>query len=70
MFTALYGNQSVYDNPLSVICVDLDNGETDATGFSCQAYKGNTEYCGTYDDDDFSANTMCCACKETMTNGK
>ena len=70
MFTALYGNQSVYDNPLSVICVDSDNGATDPFGFSCQNYKGNTEYCGTYDDDDFSANTMCCACKETMTNGK
>jgi len=40
-------------------CQDTANGATDKDGFGCSSYdgaEGNTEY----DDDDFSANTMCC----------
>ena len=54
----------------SVICVDTDNGATDTLGYGCQGYKGYTEYCGNYDDDDFCSNTMCCDCKGITLNGK
>ena len=54
----------------SVTCVDADDGALDSLGYGCQGYNGNTEYCGNYDDDDFSSNTMCCACKNTIPNGK
>ena len=45
-------------------CQDTDNGTTDKYGASCaNRYNDFPEYCGRYDDDDFKANVMCCACK-------
>ena len=44
-------------------CVDSDNGATDANGDTCLHYYGFSEMCGLNDDDDFSANDMCCQCK-------
>ena len=45
-------------------CANTDNGALDMTGDSCVGwYNDNPEDCGEYDDDDFQANTMCCACK-------
>ena len=49
-------------------CKDTDNGATDKAGFGCVAYYGaNVRFCGQYDDDDFTSNTMCCPCQ---TSGK
>ena len=45
-------------------CVDTDNGAVDVDPWNdaCTDYIGNTGWCGNYDDDDFTSNTMCCAC--------
>ena len=48
-------------------CTNTDNGALDITDFSCDIYNDHPEDCGDYDDDDFKANEMCCACK---TSGK
>lgn len=45
-------------------CVDSDNGATDAAGDGCEWYEVNTFWCGWWDDNDFAANEMCCACQE------
>ena len=50
---------------LSNACIDLDGGGNGGGGIrqTCSYYNffGNT-LCGNYDDSDFFANTMCCAC--------
>ena len=51
-------------------CVDSENGATDRVGKTCKSYQGYEVLCGKYDDDDFSAKTMCCVCKEALENGK
>merc|ERR1712083_864029 len=44
-------------------CVDTDNGALDSYNDPCSGYTNTPSWCGTsYDDDDFVANTMCCAC--------
>jgi len=48
-------------------CINTDNGATDDGGDSCDWYDDNSNRCGDYDDDDFTADTMCCACQN---NGK
>ena len=50
-------------------CTDKDNGATDENGLTCETYNewaeiGYAEQCGQWDDDDFSANSMCCGCKK------
>ena len=41
----------------------MDDGALDSWGDSCQSYSNTPEWCGSYyDDDDFSAMSMCCAC--------
>ena len=43
-------------------CVS-DTSTTDSNGNSCSYYdEGNNYYCGNYDDSNFDANEMCCAC--------
>ena len=42
-------------------CTDRTNGATDRTDGGCSTYT-NPNWCGGYDDTDFSSNTMCCAC--------
>ena len=45
-------------------CQDTNNGATDVDGDDCEYYNEESpEDCGGYDDDDFTANTMCCVCK-------
>ena len=44
-------------------CVDETNGATDIDGYGCDYYKDSTYACGIFDDEDFIANSMCCACK-------
>eukprot|EP00964_Phaeocystis_antarctica_P131826 scaffold95812_cov69-Phaeocystis_antarctica.AAC.4 len=45
-------------------CADSDNGAVDRAPYydACKDYVGNPNWCGNYDDDDFTSNTMCCAC--------
>ena len=43
-------------------CVDADNGATDDGGVGCNYYYDYPNWCGLYDDNDFSSNAMCCAC--------
>ena len=44
-------------------CENTDHGAKDSTGDTCGWYDENNEYCGDYDDDDFDARELCCACK-------
>ena len=45
-------------------CFDLNNGAKDNGGDDCAWYAESSNYmsCGGYDDADFEANNMCCAC--------
>ena len=45
-------------------CQDSDEGKTDRSFNNCKTlYNDNPHRCGKYDDDNFFANSMCCACK-------
>ena len=47
-----------------VDCQDTDNGALDRYWSNCEGrYNKYPEVCGNYDDEDFTAHTMCCACK-------
>jgi len=52
------------DNGLAapVACADISNAATDSHGSTCADYVSDTSWCGNYDDDDFTAKLMCCAC--------
>ena len=43
-------------------CVDTDDGATARYGRSCAAYDLSPSMCGLYDQPDFTAMSMCCAC--------
>ena len=45
-------------------CQDSNNGAVDSGGDGCGYYESYPDACstGTYDDDDFTASTMCCGC--------
>lgn len=48
-------------------CVDTNNGAKDFWGYTCtsggiMSYSRLPSQCGKHDDNDFSAQTMCCAC--------
>jgi hypothetical protein len=48
-----------------VTCPGGQNAEIaarDTGGDGCDWYIGNEGHCGFFDDDDFSAESMCCAC--------
>jgi len=49
-------------------CKNLDNGATDSFDDSCDWYDKYPGSCGRYDDDDFTAKTMCCACSNVESN--
>ena len=53
-----------YEGPHNSECIDTDNGAVDVDPWNdaCKDYIGNTHWCANYDDDDFTSNTMCCAC--------
>ena len=53
-----------YEGPRNSECIDTDNGAVDVDPWNdaCTDYIGNTHWCANYDDDDFTSNTMCCAC--------
>ena len=53
--------------PASPPCVDTEGVREDSGGGTCAEYyvgsdSGITVPCGSYDDDDFTAETFCCAC--------
>lgn len=48
-------------------CMDTDYGATDEDGDGCSDYTTNPSWCGGYDDDDFTSETMCCACQGGRT---
>ena len=57
--------------PASSACDDTDDGATDRSDLDCDHYTREKEndwnsgwgnWCGNYDDEDFSSNAMCCAC--------
>ena len=60
--TGTWGGRGWWPHPL--VCVDLDHGAVDADPWNdaCTDYVGNPHWCAGYDDDDFTSNTMCCAC--------
>ena len=45
------------------VCQDSDDGNKDEYGDDCTTYNKYPKGCGIHDDDDFFANSMCCACK-------
>ena len=49
---------------VNTACRDTDDGATDPYGDSCVDYGDNLRWCGdgTWGDDDFSHDAMCCAC--------
>mmetsp|Transcript_16703 Transcript_16703/g.52019 ORF Transcript_16703/g.52019 Transcript_16703/m.52019 type:complete len:221 (+) Transcript_16703:180-842(+) len=57
-------NVDCLEHPKTEVCVDADDGALDFGGVRCAGYSkhGNDEWCGKYDDGDFDAASMCCAC--------
>ena len=47
---------------ISASCIDTDGEKTDTYGDGCSWYDGYVEDCGYYDDSDFTATSLCCAC--------
>ena len=54
---------SIHIGPVKA-CDDTDNGATDLHGDGCWYYNNYPRRCGEYDDDDFVASKICCACKK------
>ena len=47
---------------ISGTCIDTDDGKTDKDGDGCEYYDDWPGDCGSYDDLDFTATSVCCAC--------
>ena len=63
----IFPSEFVFDIILD--CTDSSNGATDISNNTCDYYFNQGLYeCGRLDDDDFSANEMCCACKGLFIN--
>ena len=43
-------------------CSKTNNGARDSQNYGCGSYSSRPEECGDFDDSDFEANEMCCAC--------
>ena len=41
----------------------MDKGSTDSQGDGCAWYNHKIDLCGNYDDEDFAAYEICCACR-------
>jgi len=62
-----YGQESGYGASRAackdeITCTDTNNGATDEYGDGCWYYIPYPEDCGRYDDNDFVAASVCCAC--------
>jgi hypothetical protein len=44
-------------------CFDTNQGQRDSAGDDCTWYEDYTDFCGFYDTESFSANSMCCVCQ-------
>lgn len=44
------------------VCTDTDGAASDRDGDYCWAYTDHPQWCGGYDDEDFTSTSMCCAC--------
>lgn len=51
------------DDDSARFCEDTANGAKDNMETGCDFYEENREECGNWDDDDFRAEEMCCACR-------
>ena len=49
------------EEPLEIVCTDTNAG-MDSGNDGCSWYSMYPEYCGNYDDEDFTASSMCCSC--------
>merc|ERR550539_1614533 len=46
----------------AVTCIDTNGGKTDLGGDGCDFYHDYPRECGDFDDFDFTATSLCCAC--------
>ena len=56
----------VLDGADAPACVDTAHGAVDATGDGCAWYASFPSECSAYDDSDFTAELMCCACDRAV----
>ena len=60
------GEEATDVDPAATTCVSLDTTltptPTDSAGDACSDYSGSEDNCGLFDDVDFDANYLCCAC--------
>ena len=62
IYTLLRNSYSSFPILLEITCTDTNNGATDEYGDGCWYYIPYPEDCGRYDDNDFVAASVCCAC--------
>lgn len=66
MCCACEGGSHYVPEELIEVCEDSNGSAADWGGDDCTWYQDNAEFCGSYDDDDFSAWDMCCACQPVL----
>lgn len=59
-----FGAQGVDLDAIYSDCEDTNNGALDTFHDGCEWYNEFPRSCGRYDDEDFQANEMCCACAD------
>ena len=59
-----FGAQDVDLDAIYDDCSDTNDGALDTFHDGCEWYNEFPDGCGLYDDDDFTATEMCCACKD------
>ena len=50
------------EEPLEIVCLDTAGEALDSGSDGCSWYSMYADYCGSYDDEDFTASAMCCGC--------
>ena len=60
------GRMAEVPKPLNT-CIDTNGQALDEGSDSCSWYETHSSRCGDYDDEDFSASEMCCACNGGRT---
>lgn len=56
------GGQTVTVAAAEAVCEDTEGGARDSGNDSCSWYEMYPHRCGDYDDEDFTASSMCCTC--------
>ena len=62
------GGQTVTVPVSEAVCEDTDGEARDGGNDSCSWYVMYPDSCGAYDDEDFTASSMCCACNGGSTS--